>query len=119
MLRAIENRALFRPGTNLEAWLFTILRNLFLSQRRKRRREVEDPDELMAKSIPLEDSPLRKLEVAELLRLVDKMPSGIRVVLRMLADGASYEEAAIELREHIGTIKSRAHRGREMLKAAS
>ena len=44
LLRALSNLHRFEPGTNLNAWLFTILRNLFHSEYRKRRREVEDPD---------------------------------------------------------------------------
>src|SRR5919106_1504778 len=44
LLRALANVDRFEPGTNLNAWLFTILRNLFHSEYRKRRREVEDAD---------------------------------------------------------------------------
>jgi RNA polymerase sigma-70 factor (ECF subfamily) len=44
LLRALSNIDRFERGTNLNAWLFTILRNLFHSEYRKRRREVEDPD---------------------------------------------------------------------------
>ena len=44
LLRAISNIELFQPGTNLSAWLFTILHNLFRSEYRKRIREVEDTD---------------------------------------------------------------------------
>src|SRR5919199_3405265 len=44
LMRAIANIERFQPGTNMQAWLFTILRNLFHSEYRKRRREVEDPD---------------------------------------------------------------------------
>src|SRR4051794_11409492 len=46
ILRAWANLFRFEPGTNIDAWLFTILRNVFLSQRRKAGREVQDPDEL-------------------------------------------------------------------------
>jgi len=44
LLRAIANINSFHPGTNMSAWLITILRNLFRSEYRKRRREVEDAD---------------------------------------------------------------------------
>src|ERR1700678_3267972 len=44
LLRALANLGSFEPGTNMSAWLFTILRNLFRSEYRKRRREVEDVD---------------------------------------------------------------------------
>ena len=51
ILRALANINSFQPGTNLPAWLFTILRNLFRSEYRKRRREVEDADGSFAQTI--------------------------------------------------------------------
>jgi RNA polymerase sigma-70 factor (ECF subfamily) len=117
-VRALANEHKFQEGTNLDAWLFTILKNLFLTGRRKRAREVEDPDELMAKRLPFEDSPLRKMEVKELLFLVEQMPSQWRTPLRLIADGATYEEAAAEMTEQVGTVKSRVNRGRAILRAA-
>jgi RNA polymerase sigma-70 factor (ECF subfamily) len=115
MVRALANREKFIPGTNFDAWLFTILRNDFYSRRRSRSREVEDPDESMALAMSFDDDPRRKLEVVELLKLVEKLPDQFRRPLLMIADGASYEEVALELREHVGTIKSRVNRGRAMI----
>jgi hypothetical protein len=51
LLRAWANLNSFKPGTNMSAWLFTILRNLFRSEYRKRRREVEDVDGFYAESL--------------------------------------------------------------------
>src|SRR5271167_4404545 len=51
MLRALANIRSFQPGTNMPAWLFTILRNLYRSEYRKRRREVEDPEGRYAKNL--------------------------------------------------------------------
>src|ERR1700710_2209174 len=51
LLRALANIDSFQPGSNLPAWLFTILRNLFRSDYRKRRREVEDADGSYAKTL--------------------------------------------------------------------
>jgi RNA polymerase sigma-70 factor (ECF subfamily) len=116
MMRALQHKAKFVPGTNLDAWLFTILRNSYYSTARKRQREVEDPDEQIAKHVPIEDSPLRKL--TEFLQLVQKLPSSFRDTLLLLADGATYEEVALEIVEQVGTVKSRANRGRALLKAA-
>lgn len=118
MLLALSKEHLFEVGTNLNAWLFTILRNKFYSDRKKRRREVEDPDETIAKGVPLEDSPLKKMEVREILRLVEEMPPNWRLSMALIADGATYEEAAAELTLQVGTIKSRVSRGRALLKAA-
>lgn len=119
VLAALTHKSQFQPGTNLRAWLMVILRNKFRSGIRRRSREVEDPDEALAKAIPFEDSPLRKMEARELLALVDRMPEMWRAPLRLLADGASYEEIAAELNEHEGTIKSRINRAREVLKTGA
>jgi RNA polymerase sigma-70 factor (ECF subfamily) len=118
MLRAITHRHLFEEGTNFRGWLFVILRNKHRSDYRKDKRLVEDVDDVHAKKVAVEDSPLKKLEVVELLRFVGKMPVAFRVPLLLVADGASYEEAAVEMTEQVGTIKSRVNRGRAMLKMA-
>jgi RNA polymerase sigma-70 factor (ECF subfamily) len=119
LLKAMTHRASFQPGTNLGAWLTVILRNHFRSDIRRRWREVEDADGVHSLRVALDDSPLRKLEAIEILKLVGKMPEQFRKTLQLIADGATYEEVATEMHEHVGTIKSRAHRGREMLKAGA
>lgn len=116
VLRGLAHRTSFADGTNLDAWLFTIMKNHRLSQFRKRRREVEDVDDAFANAVAINDSPLRHLEAKEALRAVDALPPMWRDALRLAADGASIEDMAAELREHDGTIKSRLNRGREMLK---
>lgn len=119
VMRAIANRSQFEVGSNLGAWLTTILRNVFLTSRRRRKHEVEDPDGEMARRVPIEASALRTMEAQETLRLIDLLPETFRQPLRLVADGASYEEVAIECREHVGTIKSRINRARELLRGAS
>lgn len=118
VLAALAYQSQFKPGTNLRAWLIVILKNKFRSLYRKRKREVEDPDDMLAKSVPFDDSPLKKMEAREALSLVEMMPPVWRDPLRMLADGATYDEIAIELNEHVGTIKSRINRARTQLAGA-
>jgi RNA polymerase sigma-70 factor, ECF subfamily len=118
VVAALTHQETFMPGSNLDAWLFVILRNKFRSRHRKGRREVEDPDEAMAKAVPFEDSPLRKMEVAEMLDFIERLPPVWRIPLKMIADGATYEEIAAETNQTIGTIKSRVNRGRTLLKDA-
>jgi RNA polymerase sigma-70 factor (ECF subfamily) len=115
MLAALANEDKFTPGTILDAWLFTILRNKFRSGLRKYSREIEDPDGLIASTVPIEDSGLKKLEAMEAIDLIGKMPPQWREPLRMIGDGATYEEVANELCEQVGTIKSRVNRARAML----
>src|SRR3954462_15096500 len=64
LMRAIANIAKFQPGTNMQAWLFTILRNLFHSEYRKRRREVEDADGKYAAALSVQPDQLPHLNFA-------------------------------------------------------
>lgn len=116
MLRALANIESFQPGTNLQAWLFTILRNLFRSEYRKRKREVEDIDGRYSDSLvshPEQDS---QLEFKELRAALDKLPQDQREALILVgASGFSYEEAAAICECAVGTIKSRVNRARNRL----
>src|SRR5881275_3429467 len=66
LLRAIANIDSFQPGSNMPAWLFTILRNLFRSDYRKRRREVEDDDGSYAETLKSQPEQSGRLEFEEL-----------------------------------------------------
>jgi RNA polymerase sigma-70 factor, ECF subfamily len=116
LLRAMANIDSFQPGTNMSAWLFTILRNLFHSEYRKRRREVEDADGRHVdslKSLPQQHS---RLEFEEFRRALEKLLPGQREALILVgASGFSNEEAAAICECAVGTIKSRVHRARKRL----
>src|SRR5205085_10282703 len=74
LLRAMANIDSFQPGTNLPAWLFTILRNLFRSEYRKRRREVEDADGSYAESLKSYPEQLGPIEFEEFRKALLKLP---------------------------------------------
>ena len=116
LLRAWANLGSFEPGTNMSAWLFTILRNLFRSEYRKRRREVEDADGSYAEqltSLPEQDS---RLKIEEFRRALKLLPTDQRESLILVgASGFSYEEAAQICGCAVGTIKSRVNRARSRL----
>jgi RNA polymerase sigma-70 factor, ECF subfamily len=116
LLRAWANMDSFQPGTNMSAWLFTILRNLFRSEYRKRRREVEDVDGFYAEtltSLPEQDG---RLEIVEFRGALKLLPSEQRESLILVgASGFSYEEAAQICGCAVGTIKSRVNRARSRL----
>jgi RNA polymerase sigma-70 factor (ECF subfamily) len=116
LLRALTNLSSFEPGTNMSAWLFTILRNLFRSEYRKRRREVEDADGLYAerlKSLPEQTGRLELNEFRKALQLLP--PDQSEALILVGASGFSYEEAAQICGCAVGTIKSRVNRARTRL----
>ena len=119
LLKAWANRDKYQPDTLLRAWLFTILRNTFFSDLRKRRREVEDVDG--AHALALCEAPRQDDAIAlkELMALIAELPEGqIRPLVLMGAYGYSQSEAADACGCTIGTIKSRVSRGRSTLHSA-
>jgi RNA polymerase sigma-70 factor, ECF subfamily len=115
-LQAIANIDKFQPGTNLPAWLVTILRNRFLGQCRKRRREVEDVDGYYAETLKIEPEQTARVEFGEFRAALAKLPSEQRQALLLVgASDLSYDEAAAQCGCPAGTIKSRAHRARARL----
>jgi RNA polymerase sigma-70 factor, ECF subfamily len=116
LLRALANIHSFQHGTNMSAWLFTILRNLFRSEYRKRRREVEDSDGSYAERMKSQPEQSGRVELAEFREALAKLPPDQREALILVgASGFSYEEAAAICECAIGTIKSRVNRARTRL----
>ena len=116
VMRAMANINTFTPGTNMQAWLFTILRNRFRSEYRKRRREVEDPDGSYLASLKAPPEQFGRLEFKELIEALAKMPYVQREALLLVAaSGFSYDEAAAICEVAVGTIKSRVSRARQLL----
>ena len=116
LLRAIANIDLFQPGTNMSAWLFTILRNLFRSEYRKRRREVEDTDGSYVGSLKSPPQQHSRVEFEEFRGALAKLlPDQREALILVGASGFSYEEAAAICESAVGTIKSRVHRARTRL----
>ena len=112
----IANIDSFQPGSNLPAWLFTILRNLFRSDYRKRRREVEDAEGNYAKTLKTQPAQNAHLEFEEFRAALDKLPQDQREALILVgASGFSYEDAAAICGCAVGTIKSRVNRARSKL----
>lgn len=116
LVKAWSNFDSFQPGTNMRAWLFTILRNTYYSLHRKRRREVEDPDGVMAGQLSVKPSHDGNLAMRDFQAAFAQLSDEQREALTLVgAEGFSYEEAAEMCDCAVGTIKSRTNRARKRL----
>ena len=118
LLKAWAARKRFQAGTNMRAWTFIILRNLFLSQMRRARFKGEWDDVTAAKILAAPASQDRHIELADMQRALMQLPQPQREALILVgAGGFAYEEAAEICGCAVGTIKSRVARGRVALEA--
>ncbi|GLO75318.1 RNA polymerase sigma factor [Rhodobacteraceae bacterium R_SAG1] len=116
LVKAWTNFDKFEQGSNMRAWLFTILRNTYYSLRRKRRREVEDADGVMAESLSQKPDHDGRLNMRDFNVAFEQLNDEQREALILVgAGGFSYEEAAETCGVKVGTIKSRVNRGRARL----
>ncbi|WP_407523634.1 sigma-70 family RNA polymerase sigma factor [Methylobacterium oryzisoli] len=119
LLRAWQAHHRFEAGTNLGGWLTTIMRNLFYTTCRKRQREVEDVDGVVAAE-RLIAPPVQtdRIEVKELWAALSTLPSQQREALLLVAwHNLTYEDAAVLQGCQTGTVKSRVSRARTTLAA--
>ena len=113
LLKAWTNHERFEVGTNLRAWLFTILRNTYFSIHRKARREVRDEEGQIAGRLVTQPDQLIHLEMVDFRKALELLPPEQREALVLVgAEGFSYEEAAEITGCAVGTIKSRVNRAR-------
>lgn len=116
MIKAWKNQASFAEGSNLKAWLFTILRNTYLSERRKRKNEVEDQDGILASQLSVHGEQSGHMDMIDFSNAFAKLPDDQREALILIgAEGFSYEEAALMCGCAVGTMKSRVNRARGRL----
>ena len=116
IVKAWSNIDKFQPGTNMQAWLFTILRNTFYSDRRKHRREVPDPDGIHAAALFEMPAHHGRLAFNDFKKAFDQLSVEHREALILVgASGFSTEQTAEMLGVAIGTVKSRTSRARKRL----
>jgi len=116
LLKAWAARERFQAGTNMRAWTFIILRNLFLSQMRRARFKGEWDDFTADKLLAAPAGQDRQIDLADLQRGLMQLPQAQREALILVgAGGFAYEEAANICECAVGTIKSRVARGRAAL----
>ena len=116
VVRALAALNQFQPGTNLKAWLFTILRNQFYEQSRRRKREAHA---LQSRFDEAEASPpqqLARAEITDLQQLIWRLPPLQREALILVGvQELSHEEAAAVCNVPVGTMKARLSRARSGL----
>jgi len=125
-VRALRYQHSYQPGTNMKAWLFAIMRNLFWDRFRGGRPEdlsLDDDsgdfalyDRLKDDSPVPEEQVLDRIAASEVVKAVEKLPPLHReVVLLVDVEGMSYKDAAEVMNVPIGTVMSRLHRARQQL----
>ncbi|MCR8550150.1 RNA polymerase sigma factor [Salipiger sp. P9] len=116
LVKAWTKIGTFEPGTNMRAWLFTILRNTYYSNRRKAGREVSDADGIFTESLSEKPAHDGRLQLADFRRAFVQLNDEQREALILVgAQGFSYEDAAETCGVAVGTIKSRVNRARARL----
>ncbi len=117
LVKALSNLDKFQTGTNLRAWLFTILRNSFYNDiRYKKYHQTAPLDEVDPGYLELRATQEKYIEFKDVLKgLVTLVPEQREAIILIAAEGLSYEEAAAVCNCPVGTVKSRLSRARQRL----
>jgi RNA polymerase sigma-70 factor (ECF subfamily) len=124
LARGWEKRRLWAAGTDLRAWLFTIMHNVFVNQRAHARRDaqrlsLDDKENGIARELSVRPNQQLRVELSDIARELDRLPCEQREVLLLAAvEELRYEEIAALLGIPIGTVMSRLSRAREKLRRA-
>ena len=122
MYRALTNSDKYNVGTNLKAWLYTIMRNIFINDyRRKAKQSIvlnNTPGELVLNNVPSTgvNTAESRLALKDIEAAIQALPDIFRNPFMLYFDGYKYHEIADMLHEPLGTIKSRIHFARKLLK---
>ena len=122
LYRALSNKDKYNVGTNIKAWLYTIMRNIFINDYRKRSKQQvvldNSPNDFLidqTRTKVLNDG-VTNLNLREVKQLIYDLPELFRTPFNLYFEGYKYNEIADELNEPLGTIKSRIHFARKILK---
>ena len=120
--RAITNRDKFKPGTNFKAWMFTIMKNIFINNYRKKKKAntIIDTTEnlyyINSGSVTIKNNAESSIMSEELMGMIDELDDSTRIPFMMHYEGYKYQEIADELELPLGTVKSRIFFARKALK---
>ncbi len=117
--KALRHAAQFVPGTRMDSWMYRIIQNLWLDDRRKSARQgaaVDPEDVQLSDDGKAASLPQDRMMLAQTRKAMGELPEGQRAVLALVAiEGLSYREVAETLQVPIGTVMSRLSRAREAL----
>jgi RNA polymerase sigma-70 factor (ECF subfamily) len=117
LTRAVAKQHLWQPGTDLRAWLFTILHNQHVNDVRRLVREGNTVELGDAPQLTVQSNAIPSLELRDLERAIHKLPEEQRSVILLIGlEGMRYEEVAAVLDVPVGTVRSRLSRGRDQLR---
>lgn len=122
LYKALANKEKYNSGTNIKAWLFTIMRNIFINDYRRnaKRRTVFDntPEDYLInlRQVSISNSAESSLRQKEIEAAVEALPETFKVPFKLYFEGYKYQEISEYLDEPLGTIKSRIHFARKLLK---
>jgi RNA polymerase sigma-70 factor (ECF subfamily) len=122
MFRAFANREKYNAGTNIKAWLYTIMRNIFINDYRRKAKQNTVLDNsineflINSNQLSVTNAAESNLKMKEIQQAVYQLPDIFRNPFMLYFDGYKYNEIADLLKEPLGTIKSRIHFARKLLK---
>lgn len=123
LFRALANKEKYNVGTNIKAWLYTIMRNIFINNYRRKARQNtvldNSPNEFLLDYNQRISSNTAEatLQLKEIQASIHQLPDIFQKPFLLYFDGFKYHEIAVMLKEPLGTIKSRIHFARKLLKA--
>ena len=122
LFRALANKDKYNVGTNIKAWLYTIMRNIFINNYRRKAKQNtifdSTPNEFLLNSaqMAIPGSVESNLRVKDIQAAIHKLPAIFRTPFMLYFEGYKYHEIGKILNEPLGTIKSRIHFARKLLK---
>ena len=122
LYKALANQEKYNTGTNIKAWLYTIMRNIFINDYRRKAKQKtifdNSPNEFLInqKQIIVANAAESNLRIKEIKKAIQQLPGIFKTPFLLYFDGYKYNEIAAVLHEPLGTIKSRIHFARKLLK---
>lgn len=122
LYKALANQEKYNAGTNIKAWLFTIMRNIFINNYRRKAKQKtifdNTPNDYLInlKQATVSNDAESDMRIKEIKKAIQQLPEIFKTPFLLYFDGYKYNEIAEVLNEPLGTIKSRIHFARKLLK---